>query len=74
MAKGKDGIEDEKKREWKRKMEYGRERALSQGPWGGGGGGYEASRGRLLKGCKNTRIKLPQLVQIGILDELQYTV
>jgi hypothetical protein len=37
---------------------------------GRGGGGYEDSRGRLLKGCKNTRIKLPQLVQIGILDEL----
>jgi hypothetical protein len=27
------------KREWKRKIEYGRERALSQGPWGGAGGG-----------------------------------
>ncbi len=38
MAKGNDGIEDGKEREWKRKMEDGRERALSQGPWGGAGG------------------------------------
>jgi hypothetical protein len=72
MEKGKDGIEDGKEREWKRRMDYGREGFIPGSL--GRGGGYEASRGRLLKGCKNTRIKLPQLVQIGILDELQYTV